>query len=213
MIKEVFLWIEFILSLSWPLLFCWPFTLFGITAIGNKTVLFTCRFSQRKGKKFSLPEEFFILQDFLSLRLLFCCRMCYTIIGLQHQYAVIFIPSFNKDTHAFRQRKSALTASSRRRGLRFMSGRYSYGIGTPPTLRRSASPHEVLRPCGDPAAAYASMPASSSLSSSGFRAGENGVRGSAKRQAGWRLSTRRAMSGGIYTRKSRMCSCQSKVLK
>jgi len=49
-----------------------------------------------------------------------------------------------------------------------MSGRYSYGIGTPPTLRRSASPHEVLRPCGDPAAAYASMPASSSLSSSGF---------------------------------------------
>ena len=124
-----------------------------------------------------------------------------------------YLPSFNKDTHAFQQRKSALTASSRRRGLRFMSGRYSYGIGTPPTLRRSASPHEVLRPCGDPAAAYASMPASSSLSSSGFRAGENGVRGSAKRQAGWRLSTRRAMSGGIYTRKSRMCSCQSKVLK
>ena len=124
-----------------------------------------------------------------------------------------YLPSFNKDTHAFQQRKSALTASSRRRGLRFMSGRYSYGIGTPPTLRRSASPHEVLRPCGDPAAAYASMPASSSLSSSGFRAGENGVRGSAKRQAGWLLSTRRAMSGGIYTRKSRMCSCQSKVLK
>ena len=175
MIKEVFLWIEFILSLSWPLLFCWPFTLFGITAIGNKTVLLTGRFSQRKGKKFSLPEEFFILQDFLSLRLLFCCRMCYTIIGLQHQYAVIFIPSFNKDTHAFRQRKSALTASS--------------------------------------SLTYASMPASSSLSSSGFRAGENGVRGSAKRQAGWRLSTRCAMSGGIYTRKSRMCSCQSKVLK
>ena len=100
------------------------------------------------------------------------------------------IPSFNKDTHAFRQRKSALTASSRRRGLRFMSGRYSYGIGTPPTLRRSASPHEVLRPCGDPAAAYASMPASSSLSSSGllspkspaeFLRGRNGARGSAER--------------------------------
>ena len=190
MIKEVFLWIEFILSLSWPLLFCWPFTLFGITAIGNKTVLLTGRFARRKDKKISLPEEFFILQDFLSLRLLFCCRMCYTIIGLQRQYAVIFIPSFNKDTHAFRQRKSALTASSRRRGLRFMSGRYSYGIGTPPTLRRSAFPHEVLRPCGDPAAAYASMPASSSLSSSGFPSpkspaeflrGRNGARGSAER--------------------------------
>ena len=120
-------------------------------------------------------------------------------------FCLISIPSFNKDTHAFRQRKSALTASSRRRGLRFMSGRYSYGIGTPPTLRRSASPHEVLRPCGDPAAAYASMPASSSLSSSGFPSpkspseflrGRNGVRGSVERQAGWRLSTRRAMSGG-----------------
>ena len=105
-------------------------------------------------------------------------------------YYVMSIPSFNKDTHAFRQRKSALTASSRRRGLRFMSGRYSYGIGTPPTLRRSASPHEVLRPCGDPAAAYASMPASSSLSSSGFLSpkspaeflrGRNGARGSAER--------------------------------
>ena len=127
-----------------------------------------------------------------------------------------YLPSFNKDTHAFQQRKSALTASSRRRGLRFMSGRYSYGIGTPPTLRRSASPHEVLRPCGDPAAAYASMPASSSLSSSGFLSpkspaeflrGRNGARGSAERQAGWRLSTRRAMSGGIYARKNRMCSC------
>ena len=46
---------------------------------------------QEKRKKFSLPEEFYILQDFLSLRLLFCCRMCYTIIGLQRQYAVIFI--------------------------------------------------------------------------------------------------------------------------
>lgn len=152
MIKEVFLWIEFILSLSWPLLFCWPSTSSGITAIGNKTVLFTCRFAQRKGKKFSLPEEFFILQDFLSLRLLFCCRMCYTIIGLQRQYAVIFIPSFNKDTHAFRQRKSALTASS--------------------------------------SLTYASMPASSSLSSSGFPSpkspaeflrGRNGARGSAER--------------------------------
>lgn len=152
MIKEVFLWIEFILSLSWPLLFCWPSTLFGITAIGNKTVLLTGRFARRKDKKFSLPEEFFILQDFLSLRLLFCCRMCYTIIGLQRQYAVIFIPSFNKDTHAFRQRKSALTASS--------------------------------------SLTYASMPASSSLSSSGFPSpkspaeflrGRNGARGSAER--------------------------------
>ncbi len=62
----------------------------GITAIGNKTVLLTGRFARRK-KKIFLPEEFYILQDFLSLRLLFCCRMCYTIIGLQRQYAVIFI--------------------------------------------------------------------------------------------------------------------------
>ncbi len=83
-------------------------------------------------------------------------------------WAILTIPSFNKDTHAFRQRKSALTASSRRRGLRFMSGRYSYGIGTPPTLRRSASPTRSYDLAGDPAAAYASMPASSSLSSSGF---------------------------------------------
>ena len=62
------------------------------------------------------------------------------------------IPSFNKDTHAFRQRKSALTASS--------------------------------------SLTYASMPASSSLSSSGFLSpkspaeflrGRNGARGSAER--------------------------------
>ena len=62
------------------------------------------------------------------------------------------VPSFNKDTHAFRQRKSALTALS--------------------------------------SLAYASMPASSSLSSSGFLSqkspaeflrGRNGARGSAER--------------------------------
>ena len=62
------------------------------------------------------------------------------------------VPSFNKDTHAFRQRKSALTASS--------------------------------------SLTYASMPASSSLSSSGFPSpkspaeflrGRNGARGSAER--------------------------------
>jgi len=65
---------------------------------------------------------------------------------------VFHLPSFNKDTHAFRQRKSALTALS--------------------------------------SLAYASMPASSSLSSSGFPPpkspteflrGRNGARGSAER--------------------------------
>ena len=95
----------------------------------------------------------------------------------------------------------------------------------------SSFPRKVLRFCRDPkrksaltalsSLAYASMPASSSLSSSGFPPpkspteflrGRNGIRGSAERQAGWRLSTRCAMSGGIYARKNCMCSCQTKVI-
>ena len=31
-----------------------------------------------------------------------------------------------------------------------MSGRYPYGIGNPPTLRRSSFPQRALRPAGDP---------------------------------------------------------------
>ena len=38
----------------------------------------------------------------------------------------------------------------RRRGLCSMSGRYPYGIGNPPTLRRSSFPQRALRPAGDP---------------------------------------------------------------
>ena len=37
-----------------------------------------------------------------------------------------------------------------RRGLRSMSGRYPYGIGNPPTLRRSSFPQRALRPAGGP---------------------------------------------------------------
>jgi len=39
---------------------------------------------------------------------------------------------------------------TRRRGLCSMSGRYPYGIGNPPTLRRSSFPQRALRPAGDP---------------------------------------------------------------
>ena len=38
----------------------------------------------------------------------------------------------------------------RRRGLCSMSGRYPYGIGNPPTLRRSSFPQRALRPAGGP---------------------------------------------------------------
>ena len=37
-------------------------------------------------------------------------------------------------------------ARARRHGLRSMSGRYSYGIDNPPTLRRSSFPQRVVRP-------------------------------------------------------------------
>ena len=38
----------------------------------------------------------------------------------------------------------------RRRGLCSMSGRYPYGIGNPPTLRRSSFPQRALCPAGGP---------------------------------------------------------------
>ena len=37
-----------------------------------------------------------------------------------------------------------------RRGLRSMSGRYPYGLGNPPTLRRSSFPQRASRPAGGP---------------------------------------------------------------
>ena len=39
---------------------------------------------------------------------------------------------------------------TRRRGLCSMSGRYPYGIGNPPTLRRSSFPQRASRPAGGP---------------------------------------------------------------
>ena len=80
------------------------------------------------------------------------CQAGNVTVAAQQLYVSRSVPSFNKDTHAFRQRKSALTASS--------------------------------------SLTYASMPASSSLSSSGFPSpkspaeflrGRNGARGSAER--------------------------------
>ena len=41
-------------------------------------------------------------------------------------------------------------ARARRHGLCSMSGRYSYGIDNPPTLRRSSFPQRVVRPVGVP---------------------------------------------------------------
>ena len=140
---------------------------------------------------------------------------------LYDKYVERKTPSLDKDTHTF---ASDATSAPVVLTLRFASG-------SPPRCGASSFPSKVLRPCWDPkrksaltalsSLAYASMPASSSLSSSGFPPpkspseflrGRNGIRGSAERQAGWRLSTRCAMSGGIYARKNCMCSCQTKVI-
>ena len=136
-------------------------------------------------------------------------------------YCGLSFHSISKDTHAF---ASSAACAPVVLTLRFASG-------SPPRCGASSFPCKVLRPCRNPkrksaltalsSLAYASMPASSSLSSSGFPPpkspteflrGRNGIRGSAERQAGWRLSTRCAMSGGIYARKNCMCSCQTKVI-
>ena len=127
------------------------------------------------------------------------------------------LPSLDKDTHAF---SSDATFASVVLTL----------TGSPPRCGASSSPHKVLRPCGGPmcksaltassSLAYASMPASSSLPSSDFPSpkspveflrGRNAVGGSAAKMAGWRLPMNRAMPYGIYARKNRMCSCQTKV--
>ena len=39
-----------------------------------------------------------------------------------------------------------------------MSGRYPYGIGNPPTLRRSSFPQRALRPAGDPIPTLGAVP-------------------------------------------------------
>ena len=48
------------------------------------------------------------------------------------------------------RRRGVSFARARRRVLRSMSGRYSYGIDNPPTLRRSSFPQRVVRPVGVP---------------------------------------------------------------
>ena len=48
------------------------------------------------------------------------------------------------------RRRGVPFVRTRRRGLCSMSGRYPYGIGNPPTLRRSSFPQRALRPAGDP---------------------------------------------------------------
>ena len=137
---------------------------------------------------------------------------------MRHFFHAVFLPSLDKDTHAF---SSDATFASVVLTL----------TGSPPRCGASSSPHKVFRPCGGPmcksaltassSLAYASMPASSSLPSSDFPSpkspveflrGRNAVGGSAAKMAGWRLPMNRAMPYGIYARKNRMCSCQAKVL-
>ena len=48
------------------------------------------------------------------------------------------------------RRRGVPFVRTRRRGLCSMSGRYPYGIGNPPTLRRSSFPQRALRPAGAP---------------------------------------------------------------
>ena len=95
-----------------------------------------------------------------------------------------FLPSLDKDTHAFRRCKSALTASS---SLAYASMPASSSLPSS-DFPSPKSPVEFLR-------------------------GRNAVGGSAAKMAGWRLSMSRSMPYGIYARKNRMCSCQVKVLK
>ena len=95
---------------------------------------------------------------------------------------VASVPSLDKDTHAFRRCKSALTASS---SLAYASMPASSSLPSS-DFPSPKSPVEFLR-------------------------GRNAVGGSAAKMAGWRLPMNRAMPYGIYARKNRMCSCQAKV--
>ena len=98
------------------------------------------------------------------------------------EFAVKVLPSLDKDTHAFRRCKSALTASS---SLAYASMPASSSLPSS-DFPSPKSPVEFLR-------------------------GRNAVGGSAAKMAGWRLPMNRAMPYGIYARKNRMCSCQAKV--
>ena len=57
---------------------------------------------------------------------------------------------FRKGIICTARRRGVPFTRVRRRGLRSMSGRYPYGIGNPPTLRRSSFPQRALRPAGGP---------------------------------------------------------------
>ena len=100
----------------------------------------------------------------------------------REEFAVKVLPSLDKDTHAFRRCKSALTASS---SLAYASMPASSSLPSS-DFPSPKSPVEFLR-------------------------GRNAVGGSAAKMAGWRLPMNRAMPYGIYARKDRMCSCQAKV--
>ena len=82
------------------------------------------------------------------------------------------LPSLDKDTHAFRRCKSALTASS---SLAYASMPASSSLPSS-DFPSPKSPVEFLR-------------------------GRNAVGGSAAKMAGWRLPMNRAMPYGIYARK------------
>ena len=102
--------------------------------------------------------------------------------SLFRQFSLPTLPSLDKDTHAFRRCKSALTASS---SLAYASMPASSSLPSS-DFPSPKSPVEFLR-------------------------GRNAVGGSAAKMAGWRLPMNRAMPYGIYARKNRMCSCQAKV--
>ena len=57
---------------------------------------------------------------------------------------------FCKGINCTARRRGVPFVRTRRRGLCSMSGRYPYGIGNPPTLRRSSFPQRALRPAGGP---------------------------------------------------------------
>ena len=57
--------------------------------------------------------------------------------------------SHRKVTVCTPRRRGVPFTRVRRRGLRSMSGRYPYGIGNPPTLRRSSFPRRDARPAGE----------------------------------------------------------------
>ena len=63
--------------------------------------------------------------------------------------------SHRRVTACTARRRGVPFVRTRRRGLRSMSGCYPYGIGNPPTLRRSSFPQRALCPAGGPMPKYA----------------------------------------------------------